>query len=151
MTLRSFSNNFIKLSDLNKKLAALRAILSQNGISGKSVKSFIQKHVNKPEEELTDEDIVKLIKSALSSKLARDHKATKELKSDLVRVSDRKRLLLGVHREKGATKMTDIMTKIKKRLRRATVPFLGLRKAQRKMRYGMVQDVRKNAKKGYGK
>lgn len=69
-------------------------------------------------------------------------------KSDLIRAAARKRLLLGVKREKGALHL-DMMRRILKKNRLSVKPFRGLKKEQRAMRLGLVRQSRSVAKKGY--
>lgn len=75
---------------------------------------------------------------------------SKAAKSDIVRASDRKKMLLGVKREKAILKM-DIMKRIRKNQRLALRPFKGLKKQQREARIGMVRSVRQQARRSYGR
>lgn len=72
----------------------------------------------------------------------------KKKASDIVRAANRKKMLLGVKREKAILKV-DIMRRIRKKLRLALKPFLKLKKQQRAMRIGMVQKTRALARKSY--
>lgn len=73
---------------------------------------------------------------------------TLPLKSDISRSSDRKKLLIGVKREKGALKL-DLMQRIKKKNRLSTRPFKAIRQKQRSTRLGLVRGTRQQARKGY--
>lgn len=71
-----------------------------------------------------------------------------DARSDIVRAASRKKMLLGVRREKAILKM-DIMRRIRKKLRLANRPFLGLKQKQRQVRLGLVRGARDMARQGY--
>lgn len=75
-------------------------------------------------------------------------KSKKPAKSDIARAADRKKLLIGVKREKGALKL-DLMKRIKKKTRLSVKPFKAIRKSQRNVRLGLVRGNRSQARKGY--
>lgn len=105
-------------------------------------------------DDLSDEELDKVYQAVMRfrrhgplPKPLKAHKG-KAGKSDIVRAANRKKMLLGVKREKAILKI-DIMKRINKKLRLANRPFLKLKKQQRKMRIGMVQDTRNLARKSY--
>lgn len=77
-------------------------------------------------------------------------KETKSEKSDIARAADRKKMLLGVKREK-AILHVDYMKRVNKKNRLSTRPFMGLKKQQREMRLGLTRGVRRQARAGYGR
>lgn len=72
----------------------------------------------------------------------------KPVSSDISRSADRKKLLIGVKREKGALNL-DLMKRIVKKNRLSTRPFKSIRKQQRGVRLGLVRGNRAKARKGY--
>lgn len=100
---------------------------------------------------MTEEQLARVV-AYIKSQAASKKKTTKEksAKSDIARAADRKKMLLGVKREKAILNV-DYMKRVNKQNRLATKPFKGLKKEQREMRLGLTRGVRRQAKSGYGR
>lgn len=149
MMIDAFLREFQKLAEWSKdQIGYLKRLY---GISDSVVDAVVEQLF--PGKTLSDLDPAQLgqVAKAITVKYGRKAaalkiKPVKGASSDITHAADRKRLLVGVKREKGALKI-DLMKRILKKNRLSVKPFLGIKKEQRARRLALIQGPRAMARK----